>query len=669
MPALVTGNPYSKAPSFEDSSISYDYPNGVNLKPGSTVHEKLRLEVFNKAQQSYQAISKRFDSWNQIDNTLVVYMPTDEAEDALKKKDERKPVSIVVPYSYAQLETIVTYMVAAFCQDPIFRYEGTGPEDTIGATLLELLVQSQCNRFKLGIALHTMFRDCCAYGIGAIAPYWQQVWGKKVVKDNGSIFDLFGREVGNKRETRIEDALLYEGNNVSNIDPYRFMPDPNYGIQDIQKGDFVGWIDTKSLMDLINLERKDEDYFNVKYLKFLSSRRSALFRFDDSRRDPHGTTRDRWAVSEQYSKPTDMINMVMKIIPREFNLPGDAGNPNGEYSEKWLFTLAADQVIIRAKPLGLNHDMYPVVVGAPDFDGRSITPISRLETIYGLQETLNFMFNSHVANVRKAVNDMLVVDPYLVNMNDLKDPQPGKLIRLRRSAWGHGTKDVVTQLKVTDVTANNINDGNQIMSIMERVSGATYNMMGIMRPGSERRSATEFEGTQNSALNRLERMASMIGLQAMQDLGYMMGSQTQQLMSQETAIKITGQWEKTLRKEYGDQVKNSRLTISPYDIAIDYDCKVRDGSVPGGNFSQAWVQMFQSIGSSPILASRLDVFRIFMHIARSLGAKDIEQFELTPNKSGSNQPAEQFPQVQASVLPNEEVQRQAQAGNIVPIGA
>jgi len=661
MPALITGNPYSQMPAFDNRiSMGYSYPNGVNLTPGSVVHEKIRSEVFNKAHQSYRVISKRFPSWNQIDETLTVYMPIDQEEADVKKKDERKPVSIVVPYSYAQLETIVTYLVSAFCQDPIFRFEGTGPEDTIGANLLELLVQSQCNRFKMGIALHTMFRDAIAYGIGPVAPYWQQIWGKKVVKDNSPIFDLFGKEISRRKEARIEDAMLYEGNNLVNIDPYRFMPDPNYGIQDVQKGEFVGWVDTKSLMDLINLERRDEDYFNVKYLKTLTSRRSTLFRFDDSGRDPYGTTRDRWAISEQYSKPVDMINMVTKIIPKEYNLPGDEGNPNGEYSEKWLFTLAADQVVIRAKPLGLNHNMYPVAVCAPDYDGRTITPISRLETIYGLQETLNFMFNSHIANVRKAVNDMLVVDPYLVNMNDLKDPQPGKLIRLRRSAWGHGTKDVVTQLKVTDVTANNINDGERIMSIMERVSAATYNMMGIMRPGSERRSAAEFEGTQNSAMNRLERIAKVIGLQAMQDIGYMFGSQTQQLMSEETAIKITGQWEKTLRGEYGDSVKNNRLNVNPYDIAVDFDVMVRDGSVPGGNFSQAWVQMFQAIGSSPILASRLDVFRIFKHIARNLGAKDIEDFELrTP---------QQVPPVQANVMPDEEVQRQAQAGNIVPIG-
>lgn len=673
MPAFVQGNPYSTRFDFRYSDMGYNYPDGLNIRPGSYIHEKIREAVYNRAHESYRVMQKRFSSWNRIDESLTVYMPLDQEEMELKGKDERKPVSIVVPYSYAQLDTLVTYTVAAFCQDPIFRYEGTGPEDTIGAILLELLVQSQCNRFKLGVPLHVMFRDAYAYGIGGVAPVWKTIKGKKVIKSEPNIFDIFGRIIGKRRMPKTVETTLYEGNTLINIDPYRFMPDPNYGIQNVQWGEFVGWISTQSLMDLISEESYDEDLFNVKYLKTLSSRRSTLFRLDDSGRDPYGTTRDRFAMTERYSKPVDMINMIIKIIPKEFGLlGGDYTNKDGEKPEKWHFVLAADQIVIKAKPLGLNHDMFPVCVCAPDFDGRTITPISRLEILAGLQETLNFLFNSHIQNVRKAINDMLVVDPYLINMNDLKDPKPGKLIRMRRSAWGRGTENAVTQLKITDVTTNNIPDAEKIMSIMERVSAATYNMMGIMRPGSERRSAAEFEGTQTSAMNRLERLAKMIGLQAMQDIGYMFASQTQQLMSEESYVKITGQWAKVLQAEYGDAVRNMRMPVSPFDIAVDYDTVVRDGSVPGGNFSQAWVQIFQAVGANPILASRIDVFRLFEHIARNMGAKDIQAFELKTNQmqqGQQGQPNPQIPPVQAKVLPDEEVARQAQAGNIVPMEA
>jgi hypothetical protein len=33
-------------------------------------------------------------------------------------------------------------------------------------------------------------------------------------------------------------------------------------------------------------------------------------------------------------------------------------------------------------------------------------------------------------------NAFFVVDPYLINVKDLEDLRPGKIVRLRRPAWG-----------------------------------------------------------------------------------------------------------------------------------------------------------------------------------------------------------------------------------------
>jgi hypothetical protein len=152
------------------ASYNYQYPMGMNLRPLSPTHEKLKTEIYRRATESYSVMSERFDSWNTIDESLTAYIPTDEEEDELLQKDSRKPVSIVVPYSYATLETVLTYLVAAFVQDPLFRYEGWSPEDIYGAKLMELVIQQQCLKGKLGLNLHTMFRDALAYGIGVVAP-------------------------------------------------------------------------------------------------------------------------------------------------------------------------------------------------------------------------------------------------------------------------------------------------------------------------------------------------------------------------------------------------------------------------------------------------------------------------------------------------------------------
>ena len=341
--------------------------------------------------------------------------------------------------------------------------------------------------------------------------------------------------------------------------------------------------------------------------------------------------------------------MYVNLIPNEWKLGAS------EYPEKWLFALSSDEVITSASKVDHAHGMFPVAVAAPEFDGFSPTPIGRLEILYGLQHTLDFLFNSHVANVRKSINDMFVVDPYLININDLKDPEPGKLIRLRRPAWGRGVDKVVQQLTVNDITRNNIADSAYITQWMDKISGADQSMMGALRQGGpERLTKGEFQGTRGSAISRLQRVASIIGMQFMQDIGYMFAVHTQQYMSQDTYVKTIGRNQDKLTKIFG---KQERVPVTPYDLSIDYDVIVRDGSIPGGNFSEIWVQLFQIIGNSEELTKEFDVFRLFSYIASELGAKNIEDFKRNVDR------------VQPTVMGDEETMNEVNKGNLVPTGA
>src|SRR3990172_8601364 len=347
------------------------------------------------------------------------------------------------------------------------------------------------------------------------------------------------------------------------------------------------------------------------------------------------------------TNPVDTIKLYVNLIPKEWKL-GSSESP-----EKWFFALSSDDVIISCHRAQHNHGMYPLAVASPEFDGYSITPMSRMEILYGLQGTLDFLFNSHIANVRKSINDMLVVDPYLVNINDLKDPEPGKLIRLRRPAWGHGVDKVVQQLTVQDITRANISDSAYITQWMDRISGADQSMQGAIRQGGpERLTKGEFQGTRGSAISRLQRIAMIVGMQFMQDVGTMFAVHTQQYMSKETYVKIVGRYAEQLSRTF--KSKNARVT--PFDLAINYDTIVRDGSIPGGNFSEAWLQMFTTIAQTPELYQQFDVFRIFTYIAQQLGAKNIEDFKRVAGQTNVVQ------------SPDEEVLNQVQAGNLVPSG-
>lgn len=647
MPYIVQGEPTSpKESAYSEASFDYEYPYGLDLKPGSDFHKSLRNKIWSRARESRNEISKRFDSWREIDKTLTTYIPLKDKEKVLKGKDSTKPVSIVFPYTYSMLESLLTYMSMAFFQDPMFQYEGVEDDDTIGAMLLEMVIKLHCIKTKVPLSVHTTIRDSLAYGVGIGVPGWRKVFGRAPIKSN----IILQGEMGETNTSQVDFIyqMIFEGNDLTNIDPYMWLPDPSVSSVDIQKGEFVGWIERDNIMNMLSEEQQnDSGIFNVKYLKLAHNKRSSLALDQSERQKKYGGATDVHRGMSTSTNPVDNIKMYINLIPKEWKLG------SGEYPEKWFFQLSADDVITMCEKADHNHGMYPVAVASPEFDGYSITPIGRMEILYGLQHTLDFLFNSHVANVRKAINDMLIVDPYLVNIKDLEDPQPGKLIRLRRPAWGRGVDKVVQQLHVNDITRANIGDSAYITQWMDRISGADQSMQGSLRTGGpERLTKGEFQGTRGSAISRLQRLAMVIGMQYMQDIGTMFAVHSQQYMSKEAFVRITGKHEEQLMAQFG----RHNVRVSPKDIAINYDCIVRDGSIPGGNFSEAWLQMFQVIGNSEQLMQEFDISRIFMYIAGQLGAKNVEDFKRNVNR------------VQAQTMPDEQVAAQVQAGNLIPTG-
>lgn len=656
MPYTIQGNSqYTTSSDLSTYSYDYEYPDGLDLKPGSKLHEFIKDEVLERARISDTVMKRRHSSWNEIDATLTAYIEADEAEKDVLEGDARKPVSIVFPYSYAVHETLLTYMVQAFLQDPIFRYEGTGPEDIIGATMLELVIQNQCIKTKVALSLHTFFRDALGYGVAYAAPTWVQKWGRKTVKQESTgLFDFLGRVISGTPVQRVEtDALLFEGNALRNIDPYYALPDPNVPIQDIQEGEFFGWVEHTSFSALLSEEQYNEDLFNVKYVRHVQQKKSQYGSKDRHKREErHGGAIEQNS-NDKKTTPTDVIRMEILLIPRDWKL-GDS-----EYPEKWTFAVANDAVVIQAQPSNFNHNQYGVITAAPEFDGYTSTPLSRLEILYGMQTVINWLFNSHVTNVRKAINDMFLIDPYLVNVKDLKDPKAGKLIRLRRPAWGRGVKDVATQFPVNDVTRQHIADAGWIVQFMNTISGSDESMMGSLRSGGpERLTKGEFQGTRAGAISRLERIARVVGLQAMQDLGYQFASNCQQLMDEDLYVKMSGMWQEKLMRDRGIQAPNGRINVTPFDILVDYDVNVRDGSVPGSNFSEFWIQAFNIIMSNPEMAQQFDTTRLFMYIARNMGAKSVEDFI-------RKEPV----QTNTQVMADEQVQQQVDRGNLVPFKA
>ena len=657
MPYNIVNPDQSISASTRAAEYEYEYPRDLNLKPGSELHQRILTRTMQYGLESSRITSQRHRAWNSVDETLTAYIPISHKEREVLKKDPRKPVSIVFPYSYAILETLISYMVAAFFPDPMFRYEGVSPEDIAGAELMQKIIALHCSRMKVALNLHTFFRDAGAYGFGVVSPQWTVRKGKRDIKRERGMYNGLGDFISDGFERVTDLVTLFEGNSLENIDPYMYLPDPNVPIHDVQRGEFVGWMDHDNFMNLLDMESSDEDMFNVRYLRHTGNKSSSIFAENKSRRTSrtHNLADTRNTI---VTDPIDLLHMYVKLIPREWKL-GSSDTP-----EKWLFTVAADSIVIRAKPLNLNHDLFPVCVAAPDFDGYSPLAYSRLEILSGMQTVIDWLFNSHITNVRKAINDVLIVDPYLLNIEDLKDPEPGGIVRLRRPAWGKGVENAAKQLEIVDITRNNLNDVGFVIQYMQQVAGTDNPVMGnLRRGGPERLSAREFQGTAQGAISRLERVAKIIGIQGMQDIGYMFAHHTQQLMSEDVWVKSIGQWPEAIQRQF-QVAEGNRVRVSPMDILVDYDLLTRDGSIPGGNFSDSWLELFRAISENPLLMQRFDITRIFKFIATNLGAKNVDDFEMRVPQEQNAQP--QIP-VNGTVADDESVMREVERGNLVPL--
>ena len=597
----------------------------------------------------------KFSAWNELDRTLNAYI-SPELEDAIKdSKDDdydrysEKSDLIVIPVSYAILETLLTYLSAAFLNEPYFKYEGVGPEDIPKVTLLESVISFQMRKTKAAMNLHTMWRDAIVYGFGGVSVDWSVEKGYKTVKKESSIWsDLKSMFVKGQSIEEREVAVTYEGNYLENIDPYMTLPDPNFPIEEIQNAEFFGWIERTNYMSLLEYERYDDSIFNVKYLSKGNSGVSVLFNEAQSEKLGYQSSSSTGinSTSREATRPIDVIYMYSKIIPKEMNL-GD-----GEYPEIWLFAVAGDKYIISAQPLKADHNMIPVAITAPESDGHNISPISKLEVIYPIQNAIDWEMQSNTANVRKSLNDMLVVDPQLINMQDVRDPRPGKIIRMRRSAWGRGVKDAVMQLNVADVTVSYLKNIEYLSMLSKNLSGAVDSIQGIMRKTSERVTATESSDVRSSALSRLENMAKIISIQAHSDIAFMLASNTRQYMKDDIYVRLVGDYASMILREYGVNEDLGRIKISPKDLDINFDVLPHDGLIPGSGNPNVWMQLFQTVAGNPDLAQAFDLVRMFEHLARILGAKNIPAF---------------IRDTKVNIMPDEKVQSEVQKGNIIPI--
>ena len=617
----------------------------MEIRYGTKLHDKIRDMVRSRVMLSRRKLATEYERWAAAEDLYTAYVPTTE-EDSERSADRSagapEYTTITVPYSLATLLTAHTYWASVFLsRTPIFQYTARHGEGQQQVQAIEALIDYQVHVGGMLVPLYGWLLDAGKYGIGIVGNYWTEevstVSSIEMVPKN-----FMGMPIpGTERPQRVRRTVTgYVGNKLYNVMPQDIYPDPRVSLTHIQDGEYfgrqvsIGW-------NTVVRRAAAGTYFNIERLQ---------------RAGPHGQQftpevghdtelPDRGSfqatMSQPLSDPTqdhpyivDAVEMVIELIPSEVGLGASS------YPEKWVFTVAFNEVVIGAQPLGADHNKFPFFVSTYDFDPYGYSRRGILELAQPLNEVLDWLFNSHMFNVRKALNDELVYDPSRIVGKDLRDGGPGRMIRLHPRAYGTNVQSAIMQLPVMDVTGQNLRVLQTVMEMIQRTTGVTDNLMGVVYPGG-RKTATEVRTSSSFGINRLKTIAEFNSALGWEPLSQVLVQNSQQWYDGEMKLRIVRDLAMS-DPEF--------IVVRPEDITGFYDFVPVDGTLPIDRFAQAnlWKEVLLGLGQMPQIAAQYDIAGIFSWMAQLAGLKNITQFRIR-------------------TMPDEQVMQQAQAGNLRPV--
>lgn len=606
----------------------------------SEQHTKLLSAIKDRLRMGKAALLLRSAAWSKNEDMLKAYLPASENDQlraAARTGGKPQYTTIEVPYSYATMLTAHTYVTSVFLsRSPVLQVQGRHGEGQQSEMGMEALLDYQLQVGGALPPLYVWLLDPFRYGYGVLGHYWdvETITTSSYVDEPVT---FFGVPVGSKTKKTLKslESKGYEGNRHYNVRPQDFIFDPRVPIGRFQEGEFCARYDQISWNKVV--ERKAAGtYFNIEYIRNMPQQNTDRDLGSSRTLLPESSYLDQTMFGADGKTPS-------RVNIHEFFLdciPSDWGLSNGKRPEKWVFTLANESVIISAQPLGLLHGKYPFDVLEYEIGGYEIFNRSLLEIDKPLNDVMSWLFNSHFYNVRKTLNDQFIVDPSMVVMSDLEDPNPGRLVRLKPAAYGKPVEGFMKQFQTVDVTRQNLADSGVVMQLAQRVSGVTDNIMGMVNT-SGRKTATEVRSSTSFASNRLKTTVEWFSATGWAPWTQKLVQSTQQQFSQERKFRIVGDLA---------QVGERYLQVTPDQIQGFYDLVPVDGSLPIDRFAQAnlWQQMMQGLSAMPELAAQYDMAKIFDFVARLAGLKNISQFRV-------------------QVVPDDVMQQRVQNGNSVPM--
>jgi len=617
-------------------------------RESSSLSDRLSTAIRNRVRASEQRFSQRHIRWRESERLYRSFRYADQEDKMTSARALTEGVQkIVVPYTYAQIQSILAFLVTVFTdRKPIFPVEPVG--DYVQAAMLhEHLLEYQMDRMRprgLLILIQWMF-DALRYDWGVIKNVWTIREWPQLVRTFAP--DIFG--TGQSEDYVSEqDVVSYEGNEAMNVSPFDFFPDPHRPLADFQRGEFVAHRMRRSPTE-IEIKAAEGMYAGTEFIPYrpggygypdvttYSGGRSAL---GETVNMPYEWTRGK---IDQYDKGyVSLHEMWWFCKPNQLGLPTQRTN---DLPSLWVFTLANGARVIRAEAANLPGRRFPFAGIQINYDVHAPATPSMVETISGLQYHLSWLFNARMAAVRKTLNNEIIVDPSLIETIDWTNPNPSGIWRINKEHYTTGAaKEAVFPLPVQDTTQGHLQDADVVMNLIETITGANKLLQGLGNTG--RRAATEVQAQMSLASGRMKLIGLVCASQGMTEWAEMMLENTKMFLSQRLQVPTLDVYRKML--------SDPMVHIGPELLQGDFRIPMLEQGIPTDK--AMWVntlrEILQMCMQNPSIVmppnATINVMEVFTELLRISGIKNLQDF--------------------VTIMPDQQAMQQMQQGNIVPNG-
>ena len=579
---------------------------------------------------SYSRISRRYDHWKLADRAHDVYVKADAT---------RFREKAVIADTRAIADTVLTYLMAALGgRNPMFQLEGLNRKSRKAAAILEQVMHQQMRRTAGEARLAQHLLDCIRYGFAPTKVTWD-------AKSNT--------------------------NKITNFDPRRVFPDPRVQWGDWENMQYCVFTSTASYDALVQTGLYPKLKSDKKYRYKMTSDQQAWEAHRWHAEEGRGLSIDPLQPNERSTGRSNSSYFSLgnaRIIDEAWvKLAGyQVGMPNIDVI--WLLMTVVDESLIIRMHLNPYGRQFPVVIGGLFHDSHKTYAQSLYDLLLPLHEIATWLLRSRIDNVQAAMNNLIFVDPTKVAVSDLIDRNPWGIIR---SLPGQNPGDGVFIANVPDITRGHWSDIGALSEMKQRLSAASDAQQGMPTPGSDRTTAYEVQRLTQLGSQRLGVLSRIISATSIRPLVRMSIENIQDSLAYNGSIRMAAD---TVNETLRPMITDGYLDYDSAALQGDIEYLVVDGTLPiePSRSPQSWLNAVQ-VASQSGLGMELDLKAMTLEAVRSMGISDIDRFRIPPEqlqREGPS-PSQQMELMEkargASVQPQEQIDREVERGNIIPM--